>query len=456
MSSRKITRRKAREGRREKEPKLIERIGRKLQKQKEFVREETEVQEEVLPFEEEMMQDDASRLIEGLEKTPKLETKKIIKDALQKENDDVMIEFAVEYYNESENSDKFTIKTKDKAEQAEIALKYLGGRNSLRETLKENDIYYKKITRLNLLRQDLKKEIVPRESQFLILNRLNSIAGEVKIKRDNLSKKLKSGEPETPEISDLKEKFEGLSKARIELIEKLGGKNVKKEAIGEVDKKKEIEKKAEEIKGKRENNEPGYEWKKIDTMLEAEGLKTDEDRAARMMEWDKEEAVKEFMTDPKKASEIAKKTEKAIKEFCKKPNSNIEDFYEKLKERFVEEAFEKEVTGKTKHQLKRIEMLFERNVGKEKAPQELKDLIKIVYKREGWYLKRLSGNWLKDEKYIKKFLQKKWGIKRTKQSLRKIDISQREQKIYHDAFRDKKKFSKWFINFLSGTIEVTK
>ncbi len=369
--------------------KNIEKRIKKLEKREK----KTKGKKEIEPWSD-ILEEDKKRLLGDIEKLEIIdsETKKKIGDKLQEMSDLLIKEYAVKFYNQEKLGKKFGIvKEVDEDIMANIALRKGKALELLMSDKKIQKKYkdHLKIRRLNILRDAIRKDKVPLEAQFLILNTLNE---------------------ELPEPTDNEDlKLQSLGLEELKKIEDLSDEELNK--LQEEEKKKRIEEK---------------------TLLEKFMLKERKILAENL-------SGKDLSTQKN-----LKYLDGYIKEIGSKKNAErkIEEFYKEVKKDLIEK-FLKELISEEEE--KKLEKVFEE---KGKNPTKFLDM---VYYGRGSEFKKIKGDdWEEDKPHFIDFL-KRWGFRFKKDKI-ETKLKNVNKVEYKDKFKDKKSFVGWVVSLLLGLV----
>jgi hypothetical protein len=335
----------------------MENLERKLQSEltpESGLQSETEpikVEKEIIsPWERTRKEDDA-RFIERYQETSKFEkgTKKEIDRILTQETDQTRIEFTQKWF--ERNKDKIRDTGYDiTSENEEYIVKVvseLGGFKDLKkEEWKEQR---EQIDNLYVLKTDFQKDVIPLDSQFLILNTLNKRTERIEEEIEKIKKQKKETKKDKIMIKTKKQELKELFKIRQELAGKsTGNRNLREIAEKEI------------------------------------GNRT----------------VYEFINYKIREAKIEKIIEEKITEIGERSKDTIESMYNRVKERLITESVEKNLKKekKTAEQLEAIKKELEKT-----GETTISDVISKVTKREG--LENLTGNLGNDNEKVRSFLK---------------------------------------------------
>jgi hypothetical protein len=441
--------------------------------------------------------EEEAKLIEDYAKKTELSkaTKRDIEKVLREEADQIRVEFAQRWFSEHQDEIKnkgYDFSLKQEGYIVRVTSE-LGGFEELRTKEGYQEIN-ENIENLYALRADLQKERIPLESQFLILNILNKKAESI---REELGKELQvTGDVATIETKKLQ--LEELFKIRQELAEKISGRDLRKEAITNLQNQqgqggdeyinskeeyikrkfdKRYSEKSAELKQPNENEpkDNSFYLEKLGYSLEKKGLlrkrfsvydregkflkKELSDREVtkflhnKLEEKIQEEVRNELGAEWENKNKIWEKNirnfiDSEIAQMAKSPESateGIKAVYQRVRDRLIGEYIEQYLKQKkNKQQLETI---------KEKFEGEKKDLSEFItdvqHRRRDGSLQQLSGNIETDEKSIFNFLGE-WGISVPAN----YEIAEDLKSNYGQKVRQEIGFVEWLIDLICKILDA--
>lgn len=458
-------------------------------------KESAEIEEESSPWKELELEEEEN-LIEKYQEESELsdKTKEGVDQVLHEEIDQKRISFAQEWFKNNKDkvkSEGYDWKNTEEGYVVKITNE-LGGFQEMKQDEEYQEIK-EEIDNLYALRKDFKKDSVPVETQFLVLNFLNQ-----REKRVNKEYEKAKGDKDESLMTVKEQQLKEISNLREDIGKKVSGRNFEKEAGKKLDLsalpekdiyvdntfKATIDKVEKGIKEKYPEEGKDYQEETVKKFTNALGYETREKKGllgSKITLMDKEgkiigdykgdkgqvamgkvlrdrfekEAKKELgeAWDKLKAErgrKIEKYTQEEIRKlgnFSEQAEGKIRGVYERVKDRLYTE-YAKELmvkTKKTREQLRSLEKEFK---GEGMHPTEF--ISAVVHRKEG--LQNLTGNLNKDKRKINKFLGD-WGLKVSDKTWK--DLEKNDQGYGKSAKKSRGLLS-WMFNVVFEKLETGK
>jgi len=468
-------------------------------KQEEKKEEEpTELEKESSPWEELELEEEEN-LIEKYQEKSELsnKTKESVDQVLHEEVDQKRIGFAQEWFRNNKDkikSEGYDWKNKEEGYVVKITNE-LGGFKELKQD-EEYQETKEEIGNLYTLRKDFKKESVPMETQFLVLNFLNQ--REIRVNKEYEEAK-KNGDETL--ISIKEEQLKEISDIKGDIGKKVSGRDFEKEAVKELNLsslpekdiyvdnmfKAMVDQEEKKLREKYPKEDEKYENEVIKKYAESLGYKIErkgkeglikrekitlvdkEGKVVGKYKKDKEKAVMGKLLKSKFEKEVKKelgekwdksklerdgKVEKYMQEeirkigkFPEQAEGEVRAVYERVKDRLYTE-YARELMGKTKKTREQIRSLEKEFKGEGKHPTEFIDT--VVHRKEG--LKKLTGNLKKDKAKVSKFLGN-WGLKVSGSTWKKLE---KNDAGYGKSAKGSRELLNWILDVVFEKLEVGK